>query len=188
MKAWFTITIKDKEGHTLKRIRRPSRSMVLAYDDLLYGQMAQATHTIKDAGGTNRDVVVDTYKFACNAAAGDTGMGILWGSGDTAVAIDDYTLDVPISHGVGAGQLSYAAVSFTAPSTLGDKRSFTITRSATNASGANVTVKEIGLFVKASLVGAVAVYFLAIRDVLATAFTVPNGGAITTVYTIAVEV
>ena len=83
---------------------------------------------------------------AAQGTVGVSSTGIVVGSGSTAVTISRYALATQIAHGVGAGQLSYAAQTYTAPTTDGTKRYWKITRVFTNTSGGTVTVREVGLY------------------------------------------
>jgi len=74
--------------------------------------------------------------------------GIVAGTGSTAVTISDYALDTLITHGVGAGQLEYAASSFGSNTVAGSTSSFTASRVLTNSSGASITVNEIGIYME----------------------------------------
>lgn len=78
-------------------------------------------------------------------------VGLRVGTGDNEFSVEDFDLDAIIAHGTGSGQLvydsngRYAAISYS-----GKKWTATIHRELTNNSGADITVKEIGLFYRAS--------------------------------------
>ena len=71
------------------------------------------------------------------------------GTGNTAPTINDYNLESKISHGTGAGQLQYGAVTFGEPTCDASSCHFTITRDFSNSSGAEIVVYEIGLICRA---------------------------------------
>ena len=106
------------------------------------------------------------------AGAGDDTFGIVVGTGDTPVTADDYNLASKIAHGTGAGQLSYGAVTLYDPFVSDYTVKQRIARSFTNNSGADITVKEIGLIVKTSVDNYLV---MIIRDVI-TPLTIPDGG------------
>lgn len=185
IEGYYTVEIRDKTGQLLRRIKRKSKSYVRALDDYLNCQMAQTTPTVTDISGNTHSAYFHATNFAMNGAAGDTNRGVVFGTGNTAVDISDNALDALIAHGTDSGKLSYGANAFSSPAVSGSSCSFTITRTGTNNSGASIAVAEIGLH----MYGRDSVsysYYLACRDVLASAFSVPANGAITVVYTIKV--
>lgn len=120
--------------------------------------IAASAYTFKNLAGSS---VAGTASFTgqsftkaanCVGGAGVTDMGIVVGSGDTAVSADDYSLAQLISSGSGSGELSYLAHSSTSAiaklSVLEGKAYATYVRDFTNNSAAAVTVKEAGLVAK----------------------------------------
>lgn len=188
MKAYYTITIKDKKGKVLRHFRRRSHSFVQQYNELVAVQMGEKTNlSIKDIDGTDRNVDKNLMTLYAKGVVGQSTKGIVYGRGNAAVAIDDYALETLCSQGTGANQLSYLLTAISIPAVSAPDCSFTITRIANNSSGNIITIKEIGLYV-AGHDGASSRYFLAIRDVLTSSIVIPDGGAITVVYTIKVIV
>jgi hypothetical protein len=118
-------------------------------------------------------------------SAGVSTEGIVIGTGNTAEDFDDYALAAQIVHGVGAGQMSYGAIS-NPPGVSGN---FTMqwSRSFINNSGANIVVAEIGIILRegSGYYGS-GKYFLMARDVLSPSVTVANGQTLTVTYDIAV--
>jgi hypothetical protein len=165
-----------------KRIlKKPANSFVRQFIDELRVQMAQAIGTQKTTGGTTFDVPPHQYAFRVNADAGSDAWGIQVGTGTNPVTISDYKLQSKISHGTGSGQLQYGAVSVGTVAIVGTSAQFTIARTFTNSSGADITVNEVGL---------VWLYidycYLLDRSLLT--FTIPNGESRTVTYTIKVTV
>lgn len=188
MKGYYTIEVKNKEGKLLKRIKRKSRSFVQQWNELVAVQLGFKTDlSIKDTGGADRDIDYNEANFKATAAAADDTFGIVVGTGSTAVTIADYALDTICAEGTGADELNYHACSVGDPSVAGSDCSFTVTRSAINSSGSAITIAEIGLQLL-GYDGEVGYYFLAVRDVLAEGVEVPDGGAISVVYTLKVTV
>ena len=188
MKVYYTVEVRDKEGKLLKRLRRRSRSYVRQWNDIICVQMCPSTNrTIKDTGGVNR-TTINSDNLGAEPGAGALTRGIIVGIGSTAVSISDYALGTECVEGTGADQLNYLAQTYTAPAVSGSECSFTTTRVANNNSGNTVTVTEIGIYVLAVDSGSTSRIFLGIRDVLASSQAVPDGGAITVVYTLKVTV
>ena len=78
-------------------------------------------------GTNNSNQSISVRVGAAQGTIGVISTGIVVGSGSTAVTISRYALATQIAHGVGAGQLSYAAQTYTAPTTDGTKRYCKIT-------------------------------------------------------------
>lgn len=152
---------------------------------LLYRVMFQASATMADTSNTSRALGGSSQFVAVNAASDNGNFGTFVGSGTTAVGISDYNLATKIAHGNGAGQLRYRLQGSANLGVVGSTASFTTDRNFDNNSGADVDVKEIGLVGEATGTG---YYFLLARDVLPSTVTVPNGGVLRVVYTIAVTV
>lgn len=120
--------------------------------------IAASAYTLKDLAGNSVSATAShtgqsfTKAANCVGGAGATDMGIIVGSGNTAVSVDDYSLAQLISSGSGSGELSYLAQSSTSAiaklSVLEGKAYATYVRDFTNNSAVAVTVKEAGLVAK----------------------------------------
>jgi len=139
--------------------------------------------TCKDITGTDRAEPEGQSMFDTKSPVGATAWGPVVGTGTTPVAITQTALTTQIGHGVGAGQLQYGAVSVGLPQTLGSTRQFTIARTFTNNSGADITVNEVGLYSRDLL----NLWYYMLERTLLT-FTIPNGESKTVTYTIKVTV
>lgn len=114
------------------------------------------------------------------AASGVDAHGPVVGTGTNAVTPGDYNLQTKITHGTGAGQLSYGAnTKATTPTTSGNMRYFEHQRIFTNSSGADITVYEFGMIAKAF---SAAQYFLMCRDVNPTGVLIQSTKALTLKY------
>lgn len=138
-------------------------------------------NTIQDVTGSS----IPNLSF--NGAAADQYLGIVVGTGTTAVTISDNSLETIINHGIGAGQLSYGAVSFTDPAVSGATARYVATRTFTNNSGGSITVNESGVYAN-GLYSTPNSYFkyCIIRDIIAGGVAVADGKVLTVQYTIGV--
>jgi hypothetical protein len=161
--------LRDPKGRIVKRGKQPMKSWVKQWIQCLYVYFGYTSTTIIDINGTSR-TMSSANVFTLSSGAGTTTYGIVVGSSDTPVTRDDYKLASQILHGSGTGQLMYGAMSFDAPTAYGTGYLFRAMRVFTNNSGADVTVKEIGLYVNFG-----GYYFCIARDVLTTPVTIPNG-------------
>jgi hypothetical protein len=168
IEAYIEWELLDPKGRVVKRGRQPVRSFVKAWIVGLYGNFINSMTTSLDTGGTSRTAWINA--MAVNAPAGNTAYGIVVGTSDTPVTRDDYKLGSQIAHGNATGQLMYGAVSVDAPITYGTGYLTRFIRVFTNNSGADITVKEIGVYSYTQQY-----YYCIIRDVLTTPVTIPNG-------------
>jgi len=186
---FIEIEVTDENGRLLERRREESHSWVGNFVKALFGTLythlrSQVT-SVKLVDGTekafpNLNIQTEPY-MKLKAAEGDDTHGVVVGSGDTPVSIDDYNLASKIPNGTGAGQLSYGPVTMDAPMKTDSGYLFRVVRTFTNNSGGDITVKEVGLIAYHKHVDG-AVYFLIARDVLASPVTVPNGSTLTVRY------
>ncbi len=183
----YSVEVRDKDGRVLQRLSAPSRSYVQAWNQILNVQASQASKTVKDTGGTDRSALPHDFSLNCNAPLSNVLFGIRVGKGTTAVAITDYALESPLGEGTGTDELEHLGVTFTTPAVVASTCSFTVKRIMNNASGATISgIKEIGCYVK--FYALTSRYALGFRDILPSAVSVPDGGSITVIYTIAVTV
>jgi hypothetical protein len=136
--------------------------------------------TVVDTGGTSRASVgaywsTNYYNWNTTSPpiAGNDNYGILVGSDDTAVDIQDYSLNTKIAHGTGAGQLQYGAETYDYGGSDPNKYA-KILRTFTNGSGNDVTVKEVGLAVYPRT-NSTSYYVLITRDILPSPVTIVDG-------------
>lgn len=181
----LSIEVRDKQGKVISRSRQKPRSFVRAYNHIINVQFAQSSTPAiqtKDITGTLKNLTAVWTNLMCDGAVGETDLGIIVGTGTTAVTIEDYKLETPIAQGVGAGQMEYQAETFTQPQVAGNECSFTTQRIIVNNSGDIITVREAGIYVfgRSDTDG----YYCGARDVLASAQPVPDGGSITITYTL----
>jgi len=178
----LTAEIEIKDDQTGEKIIFPAQSFVLNFINILYVQISSVSlANVTDTGGTLRTINAASTALNCNRVANASDYGIVVGTGTNAVALTDTKLQTLITTGVGAGQLSYGATSFTMPVTSGNDRYFEVIRSFSNSSGADITVNEIGIYCNNT-----AFNFCFERSL--NTFTITNGGSKTVTYRIKVTV
>ena len=111
--------------------------------------------------------------------------GILLGTDDTPVAIDDYKLGAEIANGYIADTMFRDASTGTVPVVVGNKCSWKTNRTFVNWSGGSITVKEMGIICVFYSGGNK--YMQATRDVFVTPLVVVYGGGVVAEYTLEVE-
>lgn len=137
--------------------------------------------SLKQISGAVGAINADTAAINLTGPVGNASRGIVVGSGTGAENFEGYALSTLITHGTGAGQMSYAVNAASAQSYNAGllKWTITITRSFTNTSGNPIDVKEIAMY------GYVATnYVMLWRDLLGATVTVPNNAVLTVAYEI----
>ncbi|MBA7477266.1 hypothetical protein ES707_12671 [subsurface metagenome] len=180
---WYSVVVRDRHGKIVSRERRKSKSFLKQWNQLVYVHMSQTPLNITDTGGASRSIVKHPADFLMSIAAGSTTYGIRVGTGNTPVAIDDYALASPIEEGTGAGQMEHLICTVATSVVAAPSCSFLVSRAITNNSGAEITVREAGIYIFMDT------YFgCGVRDVFVAPQAVPIGGAITVDWTIQVTV
>lgn len=182
-KASFSISlqgeIRDPTGWILKTLPEvPANSYLQQFVDLLYVQLSQVALNITRLTGAVYSTAADNQNFMASAGAGATTYGIVIGDGEAAVAINDYALGNQLTTNI-----VYSSVSFGVPVTDGGKRYFDITRTFTNNTGADLNIKEVGIYV-----GLTGIAKLACVDRSLYSAVVTNGNSISLRYRISVTV
>ena len=193
---------RDKRGRLIKERNEVGHSFVGNFLKILFGMM-HGTYNINSGGAalacqdtsnttrTGIDLIIGSniyYNMNCDAPVTDDTYGIVVGTGDTAPDIADYNLETKVLHGSGvAGKLNYADHSLVAP-TYDESGGWSLCgliRTFSNNSGGSIIIKEIGLISKMHFEHRSTYrYFLLIRDVLGSPFTVTNGNSVTVQYRI----
>lgn len=177
------IIISDAKTGIIEKII-PAKSFVKNLINSLYCSMAQTGLAgCLDTGGVSRTISATNLNdlILHTGVASDSSLGIVVGTGSTAVTVSDTKLQTQITHGVGAGQLQYGGQSWLSPVTVGSDRYYEISRTFTNGSGADITVNEIGIYFSAN-------GFKFCMERTINSFVVTNGGAKTVTYRIKVTV
>lgn len=193
---------RNKQGMLIKERNEVGHSFVGNFLKILFGMM-HGTYNINSGGAalqckdtannlrTGIDAILGYSRannMNCDADVNDDTYGIVVGTGDTAPDIADYNLETKVLHGSGqAGKLIYADHSLVSPSydEPGGWSLCGLIRTFSNNSGGSIIIKEIGLIAKQYFDSTtVMYYFLLIRDVLGSPFTVTNGNSVTVQYRI----
>ena len=135
-----------------------------------------ASHQGRTGGRTDRTVGTTYYHSvgAMLAPGGEVNYGIVVGIGTNAVTTGDYTVQTPIAHGSGAGQLNYGATASGGAVDAGGGCTLTVSRQFGNASGGSITIREVCLCCQHS-----SFYFLLSRDIVTQA--IANGNTATAI-------
>ena len=193
IRLYYWIEVIDRDGKRVRKTRRRiCHSLLKAYIGLLLVQRSTDNRNIVGTDGNVKIVPPSHANFKSIAAAGEDHIGIVVGTGGTAVAASDYAMETLIIHGTGADQLEYGLASigngnFIAPVFSGSSGSFRMNRQFMNNSGGDIIVKEIGIY-SAARVGAGLDYFCTARDVLASSETIADGHGIVVSYEFKVTV
>jgi hypothetical protein len=192
------IDIYDSNGKLIRTTGdRRSHSFVLQFLQILELHMAHIYSsnpdgvTVKDTDGNNRAWSYTSSQYVANtlaveAPSTDDSYGILVGTGTTAPALDDYQLETKTAHGSGSGQLQYGATSVAAAAIVGSNVDMVISRTFINASGASITIREVGLALREMWYGSTNYKFLIAHD--AVNQTVENTYIAVVTYTVRVTV
>jgi hypothetical protein len=193
-RAVIEFEVRDKNGKLLQKGKFPAKSWVgniIRLLNALWNIWASASSVstyyystptvLLDTSNTARALQIVSGaggNYGGAAPAGDTSAGILVGTSDTPVSLAQYNLLGLITHGTGSGQLSYGAT-MVENLTIDSTYYFRILRTFTNNSGASITVREIGLFLKPH-----GNSYMFARDVPTSPITVPAGSTLTLRYII----
>lgn len=142
--------------------------------------------SMKDVGGTIRNLPVVAMGFYNLGAVGNDAYGIVVGTGTTAESFDSYAMATKVANGTGSGQLEYRAQKATTGAyTSGTKTwDFSLVRIFDNTSNGTITVKETGFIIYNVNY---AYYFLVCRDLLASSVDVLDDGFLTVTYTVSLQ-
>lgn len=174
--------IKDKNGKILSSKKQMCHSLTENFLAYMYGNLGgfvppvsygfTAPHTNNNSSFriTGAEWANSSGIFNCSGIANDGLNGIVVGTGAVAPTPTTRNLTALITHGVGAGQLSYNAQGSTAGvSVSGQNTNLILYRTFVNNSGGAIIVSEVGLYGGSSVSPAI---YLFLMDVLAPVQTV----------------
>jgi hypothetical protein len=198
---YWEIEVRDENSKLLKFKRFKAHSYLKQYIGLLKGLFAHkyavansGNVTVIDDTGVSRtypksDGYIHSSSIPVMADINEGDYGLVIGISDTANTINTFNMGNIITHGSGSGQMLYGGTTIENPTNpSGNDWVFRIIRVFTNNSGASITVKEIGIKVKAQDSGGGARWFLIARDVISSGVTVPNGSTLTVRYILKITV
>jgi len=175
--------VRDKNGNIIGKQEQAVDSLVSNFWEIMYLIHAQSatSPSLPAVGGGN---VQTATRIRSSDGALESFMGIVVGSGTTAVTYANTSMATLITHGVGSGQLSAEETSnYYDPIT----NSVEIVRTFVNADtgASDITVNEVGICngINAGVASGTTVN-LYCRDVLGSPLTIPFEGVLTVVYTI----
>ena len=180
---WYSVTIRDRDGKLVSLEHLKSRSMLGNWYRILYAHMASTATSLIHTSGIDRGAVHSEENWKFKAAADEDLIGIVIGTGSTAVTINDFKLDSQIMNGTGPGQMRHLVSTPGWPSVASSSCDFLTSRTFLNNSGGSITVRESGIYCRVkgpTYYG----YACIVRDVLASSQAVPDGGSITVDYTL----
>lgn len=202
IKLELEIKVFDKNGKVIKKKRFKCKSFLLNFARFLHAVLAGTTDTVVDTSGISRSVTgvkdegtinfdhylseFDVQFFIATGAEGDDSLGLVVGSGTTAVSPSDYALESQIPHGSADGQLYHYATTFVEPYSDAEGLHFEIYRQFANHGSITVSISEAGIityfrfYMKDGKLGTLinqTAYFLIIRDVFSAIDIPPAGGA-----------
>ena len=189
---WYSVVVRDRYGKVLSRERRKGHSFLKQWNEFIsYFHFPSSLYPVRTSGSP---IKLDSHNnnFRMNGGEGDASLGIVIGTDNTPVAIDDYAMGAQIAEGYGAGQMHHLITNFTAPAVSAPNCEYGLSRSIVNNSGGLITVRESGIYHQHSYrYGPVGYQFYfysscGVRDVFATPQDVPDGGSITINYTLRV--
>ena len=182
------LVVRDPDGKILSDTgQKPSKSFVIQFLEFIYGLFDGAA--VIDAtdvdnaenyiywGGREADLQLHVL-----APINTSIYGIVVGTGDTAETNTDYKLDVQLTEGVGAGNITHGAMVVGTTAVVGANVDLLLNRAFPNNTGSTITVKEAGLYTELEFVPFK--YHCIIRDVLGTPIDIPDLCALTVYYTL----
>jgi len=193
IKVYVEVTVKDKNGKTIKYHKQRSHSFVANFLDIIAngfvntGSGASIVYDFTSVAGTTSGTINTPF---LNAGSGNSSYGIVVGTGTTPPTALDYKLENQIANGTGSGQLEYGSHSFNPSSgtvaTSGNTSSIQISRQFTNGSGTSITVSEVGMITIVNNTSGTQYYVLIVHDLLSSPITVANLSVLQITYTISI--
>jgi len=194
--AYIGVEVKDKDGNITECYQDRSHSWNRNFYSRLYCYvcyMDETDKTIFGAGHLNSKNVIEEIidirekypALELLADAGDSSLGILIGTGDTAEDFEGYELAAKIDAGTGAGQMSYEASPTGVPTYTPETKTWdtVFERFFNNNSGGSIIVTEAALTSEVNVYSGNG-YTMLSRDILSSAVTVAEAGQLKITYTI----
>ena len=171
----------DRRGKLLVEKVQAGHSFVIAFPTGINWDLSNQSITapaLTDTTGNSRTLSTTTTanEWATHAAAADTTLGIVVGTGTNAVAMADTALQTQIAEGSSSGQLNHGAQSYgSAVMTTGTgSRYINIVRTFQNNSSGTISMTEAALYGTLMCTGATLRKFCFARDLLNASVTSGN--------------
>lgn len=197
--ASIGIVCRDHDGEIVLEREEPAHSFTRNFGKGVYASFLRSavSGAYRDTSGSTVDAFIrhtyyGSYKYGyasgwlLHPAGEGVYRGIVVGSSGAGFDMGQYNLQSPISHGVAAGNLQYAAQMYPSVVVAEDQSaiSLVLAREFGNASGSDVTIAEVGLIgypprtTSLSYGSSPHTNVLLTRDVLDTPVVVPDGGVV----------
>jgi len=186
--------VDNKTGRVISKGRQRVRSWLKFWMQWMYilanvnDSTDPPTISAVDTGGTSRTIpyyAMQNYFRrivpGLKAIAGDSGRGLVVGSGSSPNTVDTYKLESLIPHGTSTGQLQYGETSVSGPTQVSPEvLEVQYYRSFTNGSGGDVVIRECGIYASMFDYAGSVRYFCAARDLInpPSGVTVPDGSTL----------
>ncbi len=167
VKLFVDLEIRNKDGSLVSKTQHEGHSLVVAFLALIFEQMASTKASVSavDTIGFARTLSNNTIALNTSVLAGFITYGIVVGTDDTPVTLDDFGLGLQILNGTTAGQLLHSAVTYGPIEGDATFRRFATLRTFTCDVGATiVVVKELGLYTRGYSLGTK--FFMSAREVI----------------------
>lgn len=177
--------VRDPDGKIISDTgQKPTKSFVIQFLEFMKGLFDGFQLTATAVNGAESFIflhsVGSSSSFNIGAGAGNSGFGIVIGTGVTAEDNEDYKLEIQLTEGVGAGNITHGAVSYGDAGVAGANVDFLLSRTFTNNTGSLIGVKEAGVYTATVQ----PYYHCIIRDVLPGTVNVPFRCSLTLYYTL----
>lgn len=194
--ASIGIVCRDHDGETVSEREEPAHSFTRNFGKGLYASFLRSAVSgayLDTSGSTVNAFIRHRYSgvrpdscasgWLLHPAGEGVYRGVVVGSSGAGFDMGQYNLQSPISHGVAAGNLQYAAQMYPSVVVAEDQSaiSLVLAREFGNASGSDVTIAEVGLIgypPKTTNFDPPHTNVLLTRDVLDTPVVVPDGGVV----------
>lgn len=134
--------VHTKDGRTFKKYPwKKTHSLLKQFIQLLMIQLSYTNQTIKKTDGSTYNSPPHALNLMVVGALNDTTFGILIGSGDTPVTLEDYALEAQITTNV-----AHALQSFALENPNASTWRISISRTFTNNTGAVLHIKEVAIY------------------------------------------
>jgi len=145
MRTYVRAVVRDRKGRIIRDTGwKETNTLTKNFYAFLRCAMQDADTPVTTVGGTIKvceepSGINATFMFVA-APAGNDSRGMVVGTGTTSPTRTDYNIESKIEHGTDSGQLYYYACEVTHSDDYVE-----ITRTFGNESGADITIREIGI-------------------------------------------